>query len=61
MKQKILEENTHLQSLYLYLVKEKLITPQDFWTFHYKPVNLFCFVFFIFYKNLIQINKSFLG
>lgn len=38
IKQKILEENLHLQSLYLYLVKEKLITPQDFWTFHYKQV-----------------------
>ncbi|KAI1733133.1 tRNA synthetase class II core domain (G, h, p, S and t) domain-containing protein [Ditylenchus destructor] len=37
IKKKTLEENAHLQSLYLHLVKEKLITPQDFWTLHYKP------------------------
>uniref|UniRef100_A0A915DNB8 BSD domain-containing protein n=1 Tax=Ditylenchus dipsaci TaxID=166011 RepID=A0A915DNB8_9BILA len=37
IKKKTLEDNAHLQSLYLHLVKEKLISPQDFWAFHYRP------------------------
>jgi hypothetical protein len=39
-KIKILEQNAHLHDLYLHLVKAKLITAQDFWSFHYKTVSL---------------------
>uniref|UniRef100_A0A1I8BJ52 BSD domain-containing protein n=1 Tax=Meloidogyne hapla TaxID=6305 RepID=A0A1I8BJ52_MELHA len=34
-KIKILEQNAHLHQLYLYLVKEKLISSHDFWSLHY--------------------------
>jgi hypothetical protein len=42
-KIKILEQNVNLHQLYLYLVKEKLISSQDFWSLHYAPV-LFSFL-----------------
>ncbi|KAI3408135.1 hypothetical protein GPALN_011986 [Globodera pallida] len=35
-KQHILQQNTHLWDMYKHLVASKLITPQDFWSFHYK-------------------------
>nr|CAD2198854.1 unnamed protein product [Meloidogyne enterolobii] len=39
-KIKILEQNAHLHQLYLYLVREKLISSQDFWSLHYNPKSL---------------------
>uniref|UniRef100_A0A914GZF8 BSD domain-containing protein n=1 Tax=Globodera rostochiensis TaxID=31243 RepID=A0A914GZF8_GLORO len=35
-KQHILQQNTHLWDMYKHLVASKVITPQDFWSFHYK-------------------------
>lgn len=43
-KQKILQENILILSLYKNLVKERLITPQDFWSLHYTPVNFSLFL-----------------
>ncbi|KAL3120965.1 hypothetical protein niasHT_002593 [Heterodera trifolii] len=35
-KQQILQQNAHLLDMYKHLVASKLITPSDFWSFHYK-------------------------
>ena len=36
-KIRILEQNAHLHQMYVHLVKEKLLSAQDFWAFHYQP------------------------
>lgn len=39
-KEEILKNNNMLLSLYINLVKGKLISPRDFWSLHYNPVIL---------------------